>query len=76
MGRIKQYASAAARQRAYRQRTATPRPPTAPTQPSRRRPPSRPARLAGTVKVLAVLHDEYEQWLSSLPESLQDTEQA
>lgn len=78
MGRQKIHASDAERQRAYRQRlimrlaaTAAPKGPRRP-----RRPQSRPAKLAAVRATAVQLFDEYGDWLASLPDSLQDTEQA
>lgn len=86
MGRSRIYASAAERQRAYRQRLATkyagtpPQPagpgPSAGGESRRRRQPSRPARLTAVRSAVVQLFDEYEDWLASVPESLQDSEQA
>ena len=74
MGRTRQHASAAERQRAYRQRLAYRRPEATP--PPRPRPPSRPRRLAALSAGVQQLRDEYQEWLSSLPESLEDSRQA
>lgn len=74
MGRTRQHASAAERQRAYRQRLAYRRPEATP--PPRPRPPSRPRRLAALSAGVQQLRDEYQEWLSSLPESLGDSRQA
>jgi len=75
MGRKRIYASAAERQRAYRERVADAAVPPQP-EPRRRRPPSRPTRLAAARAALVQLFDEYEDWLAGIPESLQGTEQA
>lgn len=77
MGRNRIYASDADRQRAHRQRTVgmKPEPPRV-SDARRRRPPSRPARLASLQCALDVLKQEYESWLESLPDSLQETDQA
>lgn len=75
MSRPRQHASAAERQRAYRQRLESRRPePTWSSPP--RRPPSRPARLAALSAGAQQLRDEYEDWLRSLPEALEDSRQA
>ncbi|NMA28854.1 MAG: hypothetical protein GX934_13950 [Burkholderiales bacterium] len=77
MSRARQHASAAERQRAYRQRLASRSPgPTRSLPLPSRRALSRPARLAGLQAAVQQLHDEYENWLNSLPESLQDGQQA
>ena len=75
MGRRRIYASGAERQKAYRQRQsgqqiATPQP-----QGKRPRPASRPARLATVQSAIVKLFDEYEDWLASMPESLQNSGQ-
>lgn len=75
MGREKRYASGAERQRAYRLRLRDAQHNSAPPA-TRRRPPSRPARLAAIQFELEQLHGEYEQWLAALPESLEDSDQA
>jgi len=76
MGRSKQYANAAERQKAYRQRLAAARPSQLSLKPPRHRSPSRPARLVTVENEVRSLHDEYEHWLNSLPDSLEQTEQA
>lgn len=43
---------------------------------SRRRPPSRPSRLAALLDEASKLRYEYEDWLARLPESLAETTQA
>lgn len=73
MGRRRLYASDAERQQAYRRRSsaglataaASPKTP-------RRRQPSRPARLACLHRAIEDLKGEYEAWLESVPEPLQD----
>lgn len=78
MGRPRIHANAAERQRAYRLRTAAQQqgcsPQAIPT-PKRRRI-SRPARLAALEAAVAALQCEYEEWLESLPESLEGSVQA
>lgn len=85
MGRRRLYNTDADRQRAHRQRVAarldekfaqagSMRATTVPAK--ARRAPSRPARLAAVVAEVQQLQHEYEQWLESLPESLQESEQA
>jgi hypothetical protein len=76
MGRRKVHGSAAERQRAYLQRLHDRNPPVPPPNPKQRRPPSRPARLQAVISALEELRDEYQQWLDSTPESLQEGEQA
>ena len=75
MARKRIYSTPADRQRAYRMRVATGQ--GAPVRPPSRpgRPPSRPARLAALQNSLQVLTDEYQNWLDSLPDSLQDSGQ-
>lgn len=77
MGRSRQYANGAERQRAYRQRLASQQPgqPPSPSS-SRERKPSRPARLANLKAGAEQLLAEYEEWLASVPEPLQDSQQA
>ncbi|MHB2018408.1 MAG: hypothetical protein ACYCW6_15790 [Candidatus Xenobia bacterium] len=75
MPRKRLYENNADRQKAYRQRV--PRSPSpASALPRKRRPPSRPARLQRLRTELAALAQEYQDWLGTLPESLQDTPQA
>jgi predicted component of type VI protein secretion system len=78
MGRHKVHGSPAERQRAYLQRLRDRKPPapTAPPTPKKQRPPSRPARLQAIISTVQDLRDEYQQWLDSTPESLQESEQA
>lgn len=73
MGRNRTHASNAERQRAYRLRAAGASPPELP---SRRRNPSRPARLSSLCGEAEALKGEYEAWLENLPDSLQDGDQA
>ena len=77
MPRHRMHASAAERQKAYRQRVAAVRagtPPAAqPVPVKRKRPPSRPVRLAQLLRDIQALAAEYEDWLAALPEPLQDT---
>ena len=73
MGRSKVYETAAERQKAYRCRVAARHDGgCTPTKRRTPRPPSRPARLASAVATLQALHDEYQAWLDSMPESLED----
>ena len=75
MGRTRKFENGAERQRAYRQRLARQvdnRPSISPS----RRMPSRPARLAQIQLAVQALHLEYEQWLNSIPEHLEDSRQA
>jgi hypothetical protein len=76
VGRHKQYADAAERAREYRRRQATKQRQAAATTggiliQKQRRPPSRPARIAALESAAQALHDEYESWLSALPDALQ-----
>lgn len=75
MGRIRQYSSAAERQKAYRQRLAA-GPPEPQPERARGRPKSRLARLADLESAARQLHEDYQNWLESIPESLQDSRQA
>ena len=75
MGRSRIYASDEERQRAYRQRQATQQNTTPQPERKRRRPPSRPARLAAAKAAMLKLFDEYEDWLAALPDNLQDSGQ-
>lgn len=76
MGRHRLYASAADRQAAYRIRTAA-QGETAPQMLKKpRRPPSKPTRLATLQRTTEDLQHEYEAWLESLPENLQDGDMA
>ena len=77
MARPRSYESDAERQKAYRERVAATlqsgvatasRPP----QP-KRRPPTRPARLAQCISVLQTMVTEYEGWLEATPDPLQET---
>lgn len=75
MARPRLYASAADRQAAYRLRLAD-QSGAVPHEPSKpRRPPSRPARLAQLLRAAEDLLHEYEAWLESLPEALQEGDQ-
>ena len=74
MGRKRLYSSPAERQKAYRERLAPERAP--PPSPIRKRKVSRPARLTLIEEQLQALLDEYEAWLSQIPESLVDSAQA
>lgn len=67
MGRNRVYASAAERQKAYRDRTATFQPIVAEPKQARRRP-SRPARLRALIAAVLALKAEYDDWLDRLPE--------
>ena len=76
MARPRTYPTAADRQRAYRARLSATAissdlPPVRP-----RRLPSRPARLAALERTARSLLEEYQAWLDSLPESLEDSVQA
>lgn len=80
MGRPRLYATAAERQHAYRLRAAEARPGPGPSdQPApkapQKRPPSRPARLAGIILSLRTLLTEYEHWQDRLPEFQDGSEQ-
>lgn len=75
MGRQKLHASDAERQRAYRSRRGgTPLTQSKSKQGPRR--PSRPVRFAAVQAAVLELFDEYEDWLASMPESLQESGQA
>lgn len=75
MARNRVYASDAERQQAYRDRRATiPRISTPPIR--RRRQPSRPSRLIALCAGAEQLQCEYQVWLESLPEALQEGDQA
>jgi len=75
MGRSKIHKTNADRQRAYRGRLAAQPPIT--QQPQRpRRQASRPMRLARAKAIILELFDEYEDWHASMPENLQESEQA
>ena len=74
----KLYNSKAEKMRAYRARLqarlegqAPPLPP-----PTKKRPPSRPARLMVLEMAVRDLQGEYEQWLERLPENLADSDLA
>lgn len=71
------YASDAERQKAYRLRATAPvLQPIPPTTGRRRRPISRAARLVALCSDAQRLRAEYESWLESLPETLQEGAQA
>jgi hypothetical protein len=76
MGRNKVFSSPAERQRAYLQRLRDQHVPVAPPDPKRARPPSRPARLQAIIGSVQNLRDEYALWGDSIPEPLQESEQA
>ena len=76
MGRPRTYATAADRQKAYRIRLAARETEQPPPVVKLGRPPSRPARLAALEAAARVLRDEYQGWLDSLPESLEESCQA
>ena len=67
MGRNRIYASAADRQKAYRDRTATCQPISPKPTPTGRRP-SRPARLRALITDILALRTEYEAWRDRLPD--------
>ena len=70
MGRRRKYATAADRQRAYRERKQHPQP-AVPASPSpRRRTLSRPRRLALVIEELLDLAAEYQDWRDRMPENL------
>ena len=71
MGRRKIYENDAERKKAYRLRLSGSQNQSPLPVPSRRRPPSRPSRLAAALSAVEALHDEYEEWLSAMPESLE-----
>lgn len=76
MGRNRIHASAAERQRAYRERLTRQAEPVPSPSPRRPRLPSRPARLLTAIDLVFTLQTEYEAWRERLPESLADSEQA
>lgn len=77
MGRPKKYASAAEKQRAYRQRQRSSNRPPAPVPVSvRPRRKSRPERLRAIEDELRDLAAGYQHWLETLPANLSDTELA
>ncbi len=76
MPRNRLHASAADRQRAYRQRVAerwSGPPAVQPLSDKRKRSPSRPARLSQLLRDVQALAAEYEDWLTALPEPLQNS---
>lgn len=75
MGRPKKYASAAEKQRAYRQRQRSGNRPPVPVsaRPSRK---SRPERLRAIEDELRDLAAGYRNWLEAMPANLSDTELA
>jgi hypothetical protein len=76
MSRPRLYANPAERQRAFRQRLAAIRAGQLVAQPQpvkRKRPPSRPARLAQSIQDVEGLASEYEDWLTALPEPLHES---
>ena len=82
MSRIRVYANAAERTRAYRLRLqAAAHEPSAPV-PAQTQPPKRQQAVSRAKRVAALLADvqrlqeEYEHWLAALPESLQDSDLA
>jgi hypothetical protein len=77
MSRIRVYANAAERQRAYRLRLLSAKESLGSVEPQPRKPQravSRPRRLAAVLAEVQRLQQEYEHWLEVLPEPLQDTE--
>jgi hypothetical protein len=68
------YASAAERQKAYRERNALTA--SEPKTPGKIRKASRPARLRSIESEIQVLLREYEEWAGRLPDSLESTAQA
>lgn len=75
MGRNRIHASAAERQRAYRERVVGQSEAVLPS-PRCPRPPSRPTRLQTAIDLVCTLQAEYEEWRERLPESLADSQQA
>jgi predicted RNase H-like HicB family nuclease len=76
MGRTSIYATAAERQKAYRERAASrviSPVISAPPKPKKR---SRPARLVAAENDIRTLLEEYEDWRGRIPEALEDTAQA
>lgn len=77
MPRNRLYLSDAERQQAYRDRRAGISGNDIVSIPvARRRQPSRPSRLAALCNGATQLQGEYQAWLESLPEALQDGDQA
>lgn len=77
MGRKRLYDSVAERQRVYRQRLADRTAETASAPKTKpKRPVSRPARVALVMAEVQQLHDDYENWLTALPDSIQNGDQA
>ena len=78
MGRPRLHVSDAERQKAFRERRLVSAQLTVAVTPpaKRKRAPSRPARLAQIIRDVQGLAVEYENWLTSLPETLQDTDVA
>ncbi len=76
MGRKSLYATAAERQKAYRERVASRvTAPAAPTPPKVKKK-SRPARLVAAENDVRTLLEEYEDWRGRIPDSLADSSQA
>ena len=78
MGRRRIYESSAARKRAYRLRTRSVQKDRqeqgpGPTPPKKARPSSRPRRFESAVAEIEALHQEYDDWLQSMPESLRES---
>lgn len=74
MGRKPRYSSVAERQKAYRQRLQARqqgKPLAPPT--TKRRPPSRPARLTALLEAAETLRDEYESWFNNLPPGISES---
>lgn len=74
MGRIKVYANATERQRAYRARA--PKLDAPAITPRKERLNSRPMRLAAIEQQIQILLEEYEGWAERMPESLRGSDQA
>lgn len=74
MGRKPLYSSVAARQKAYRQRLQARQQgqPLAPPA-SKRRSPSRPARLTALLEAAEALRDEYATWFNNLPPGISES---
>lgn len=67
MGRNRVYASAAERQKAYRDRAVIRQPPAAGPKQAKRGP-SRPARLQALITTVLALKAEYEGWHARMPD--------
>ena len=76
MGRKRIYDNATERQRAHRERIKGQKPAMVTPNPKCKKKTSRPARLAAIGSAISSLLTEYQDWLSRLPESLSEGDQA